>query len=102
MCRTRLTLGNMSHVLFQRLYSLYRLSVVQPVPVLHQLPLMKCRPFENHRRRTIVVVEIHTNHDAEEAADLGHLPISYHVLSKRLSPPPPPAPQSRYPTACLT
>jgi hypothetical protein len=70
---------------------------------------MKCRPFENHRRRTIgkralenrdrldsdssfipgingmdvwrtVVVEIHTNHDAEEAADLGHLPISYHVL----------------------
>ena len=28
-----------------------------------------------------VVVEVHANHDAEEAADLGHLPIYYHALS---------------------
>jgi hypothetical protein len=97
----------MSHILFQRLNALYRLSVVQPAPVLHQLALMKRRPFEYHRRSTIregalenrdrldsdlsfapgiigmdmrriVVVEIHSNHDAKEAADLGHLPISYH------------------------
>src|SRR2546427_3080727 len=78
--------------------------------VVHQLSLMKCRPFNDHGRRTIrklsfknnyginpklrlipgvngmevrriMLVEIHANHDAKETADFWHLPPSYHAVS---------------------
>ena len=75
---------------------------------------MKGRPFNDHRRRTIrkipfqendrlnpnlcliptidgmevrwiMIVELHTNHDAEKTADFWHLPPSYNDLSSEVS-----------------
>ena len=77
---------------------------------MHQLSLMKGRPFNDHGRRSIrelpfkkdyrinpnlrlnpgidgmevwriMIVEIHANHDAEETADFWHWPPSHNALS---------------------